>query len=197
MSANIDLSGLREAESSTAGGAPTSEYVGPTGATTVGQAPTSVYVGPTQTSDAVQGENSTYNAVNREVGENELASNRLNMITRQDSPLMARARAEAARVSNSRGLQNSSIAAGAAMGAMVDRATPLAQQEAQTYSNQALTNQQFENRAGEVNAATGAQFELTNTEAANRAALLDTEVGQQNEQFNTQNQTQVALADGS
>ena len=149
-------------------------------------APTAVYVGPTETSKAVQAPASTYDATTRDVGENELASNRLNTITRQDSPLMQRARSQAAEFSNKRGLQNSSIAAGTSMGAMVDRATPLAQQEAQTFSNQELANQQFENRASEVNANTGAQFEMSNVEAANRAAMLDTEVEQRNEQFNTE-----------
>ena len=50
----------------------------------------------------------------------------------EDSPLLAQARAEAARYANSRGLQNSSMAAGMTYDAMIKAAMPMAQAERST-----------------------------------------------------------------
>lgn len=50
-----------------------------------------------------------------------------------DSPLMQRAAMQGQQMANQRGLLNSSMAAGAAQGAMIDRAQPFAQQDAQTH----------------------------------------------------------------
>lgn len=57
--------------------------------------------------------------------------NRLEGILASDSPLMQRAQTEGMQYANSRGLLNSTMAAGAAQGAMIDRAMPIAQQDAQ------------------------------------------------------------------
>lgn len=56
--------------------------------------------------------------------------NRLAGILASDSPLMQRAQTEGMQYANSRGLLNSTMAAGAAQGAMIDRALPIAQQDA-------------------------------------------------------------------
>jgi hypothetical protein len=56
---------------------------------------------------------------------------RLDGIMAKDSPLMQRAATQGTQYANQRGLLNSSMAAGAAQGAMIDRATPIAQQDAQ------------------------------------------------------------------
>lgn len=59
-----------------------------------------------------------------------LVENRLEGILAKDSPLMQRAQTEGMQYANSRGLLNSTMAAGAAQGAMIDRAMPIAQQDA-------------------------------------------------------------------
>ncbi len=64
----------------------------------------------------------------------------------QDSPLLARARAEAAQHSNRRGLLNSSMAASAAQGAMVDRALPMAQQNVEASTRAAAMQADLENQ---------------------------------------------------
>jgi len=64
-------------------------------------------------------------------GPSESVAENLDAILSKDSPLMQRARTTGFQVANRRGVLNSSIAAGAAMGEMIDRATPIAQQEAQ------------------------------------------------------------------
>lgn len=110
-----------------------------------------------------------------------LASNQLNDITKQDSPLMQRARQEGMLQAAKRGLQNSSISAGAAEGAMVDRATPLAQQNSATLNTQALANQTAENEAEQLNANLG-------TSTSQQNAALQTDVSK----FNAGSATDVS-----
>jgi len=56
-------------------------------------------------------------------------------ILAKDSPLMQRAQTQGMQYANSRGLLNSTMAAGASQGAMIDRAMPIAQQDAGHYQN--------------------------------------------------------------
>lgn len=64
----------------------------------------------------------------------------------KNSQYMQRAQHKAMAAANSRGLLNSSIAAGAGTAAAIDSALPIAQQDAQTYSQQRLTNQDAANK---------------------------------------------------
>jgi hypothetical protein len=129
-------------------------------------------------------------ATTREVSPEETSAFQLNQITSQSSPLMQRAKQQGMLTAASRGLQNSSIAAGAAQGAMVDRALPLAQQDAATYGRTAAENMAATNRAAEAgidtdiskfNVGTSADLEKFNAASAN--AL---------EEFNAKNTTQVS-----
>lgn len=74
----------------------------------------------------------------------ETAAGQLNTILANDSPLMQRARAQAMQGMNARGLLNSSMAQEAGVAAMIDRATPIAQQDANTYANRSM---QFNDQA--------------------------------------------------
>ena len=69
----------------------------------------------------------------------------LDTILAKDSPLMQRAATQGKQFANNRGLLNSSMAGGAAQGAMIDRATPIASQDSQS----ALSLSQF--NAGQTN----------------------------------------------
>jgi len=94
-----------------------------------------------------------YTAQERQVqAGTETAAGQLNTILAKDSPLMQRARTQALQDMNKRGLINSSMSAGAGVAAMIDRATPIAQQDAETYSNRATTNMNAVNTAGVFNA---------------------------------------------
>lgn len=75
------------------------------------------------------------------VSPQQTVAGQLNKITSEDSPTMQRAKTEGMLTAGRRGLQNSSIAAGTAMGAMVDRALPIAQQDANTNAVQSQKNQ--------------------------------------------------------
>ena len=90
----------------------------------------------------------SYTAQEREVNRpTETAAGQVESMLAKDSPLMQRARTLAMQNMNQRGLVNSSMAQGAGVAAMIDRATPIAQQDAQIYSNRALANQQAVNEA--------------------------------------------------
>jgi hypothetical protein len=94
----------------------------------------------------------TYTAQTREVNApTETAAGQVDSILSKDSPLMQRARTLATQQMAQRGLVNSSMAQGAGVAAMIDRATPLAQQDAQTYSQRALANMEATNQAGLFN----------------------------------------------
>jgi hypothetical protein len=102
------------------------------------------------------------------------SAQQLNNITSRDSPLMMRARQEGMLTAARRGLQNSSIAAGAAEGAMVDRASPLAMQDAQAELARQTANQNAQNTTNLTTASLNQQRELTNVGAENqtRQAVL-------------------------
>lgn len=112
-------------------------------------------------------------AVQAEAEPNQNVDAELNRILGQDSPLLSRARAEAARLANQRGLQNSSMAAGMAFGALTDRALPMAQQNAAQNYQRTIENARLRQEAGMFNAA-----------EANRLASIEAELGTQVNIFN-------------
>ena len=128
-------------------------------------------------------------------------------ILEQDSPLMQRARQEAARASNARGLQNTSMAVGAAQGALVDRALPMALQNAQQALQRDLDNTlmrqdaskftaEQQNQLTELEATLGQDLNIFNTEQLNQATALTAELQTAIEQGNQQaiNEINMQLA---
>ena len=83
--------------------------------------------------------------VNREVGPNELAGTRLEALLDPNSQMSRRAIQFGEDQAAGRGLMNSSIAGGNSFGAWVDRASPLALDEAGTYRQAASENMLAEN----------------------------------------------------
>jgi hypothetical protein len=90
----------------------------------------------------------------------ETTAGQLQGIMAEDSPLMQQARAQAKQGMAARGLLNSSMAQGAGVAAMLERATPIAAADASTYFNQAQTNQQAVNTGGQFNVGQQNQFGL-------------------------------------
>ncbi len=144
-----------------------------------------------------------YGAQTQDVPAANLASSQLNAITSQDSPLMKRARREGILSAARRGLQNSSIAAGSAQGAVVDRAAPIAGQNASQLHEQSLANQAAVNRAREV--STGRETDVSTTNAQLGTATSTFNAGQSNDisktnaqlntdtsQFNSQQQNEIS-----
>lgn len=105
-----------------------------------------------------------YDPALRNVDPNQTVSGQLNKVLASDSPLMTQARQQTVEQANARGLQNSSMAAGAGESAAIGAALPIATADANVYGQTAQQNveakntaSQFgagaKNRAGEVSAA--------------------------------------------
>ncbi len=90
----------------------------------------------------------------------ETTSGQLQGIMAEDSPLMQQARTQAQQGMASRGLLNSSMAQGAGVSAMLEKAIPIAASDASTFSQRTLANQNATNTAGQFNAASQNQFGL-------------------------------------
>lgn len=119
----------------------------------------------------------TYTPQTREVNQaTETAAGQVNSLLADDNPLLQRARTIARQNMAQRGLVNSSMAQGAGVAAMVDRITPIAQQDAQTYSNRALANMETTNEANQFNVNQNNQFLSQNL---NIAANKDLATAQQ------------------
>lgn len=118
----------------------------------------------------------TYTPQTREVNQaTETAAGQVNSLLANDNPLLQRARTLARQGMAQRGLVNSSMAQGAGVGAMIDRITPIAQQDAQTYSNRAMTNMDAVNRAGEFNAGQNNQLFSQGLGIASQFGLQDSQ----------------------
>jgi hypothetical protein len=83
---------------------------------------------------------------------------RVDSILAKDGPLMERARSIAREQANSRGLINSSMAIEAGQAAVMDRAMPMASQDASAYNQTDQDNQSYINRASEFGATARNQF---------------------------------------
>lgn len=119
-------------------------------------------------------------AATRDVGSNELVSNQIGNIMAADNPMMQRAKSQALQTANARGLLNTSIANENAIGAVIDRATPIAQADAAAYQNvatQNLANQQQTNT-----------FNAQQTQNNNQ---FNAQQSQQNNQFNATKQQEA------
>ena len=121
-----------------------------------------------------------------------------------NSPLMQQAARRAAEQANTRGLLNSSIAVGAGQEAVMDRALPIAQQDASTYTNTRLANQnstnaglQFsaaaENQASQTNASLGTDTSQKNAAASNTLQLTNMDQAFKTAITNTDAQNKVVL----
>lgn len=106
----------------------------------------------------------TPDAVTQQVQDPQLMRNQMNSLLDWDSPYMARARQSGIDQASSRGLGNSSIAAGNAMGAAIDRAAPIAQFDANRYGSVADQNMQAMNQTQMANADRAAQVAMTNAD---------------------------------
>lgn len=121
-----------------------------------------------------------YNAYTGQVQDNSLVSNQLQGLLSSNSPYMQQAAQAGMNTANSRGLLNSSMAAGNAQAAAIQAGLPIAQQDASTYNQQQLANQQALNQILQQNmqdttsqnvANTSASAQLGSTRMNNQGAL--------------------------
>lgn len=132
-----------------------------------------------------------YNAQTGEIDSSMLSAGRLEEMTGKDSPLMRRAAQEGMLMAGKRGLENSSFAAGASTGAMVDRAAPLAMQDAQTTFANMRANIDAENRAQEISTGRTTDVSLANAQLAQQVEMFNADAANQMETLNAQLETAV------
>lgn len=136
-------------------------------------APQPTAVAPQEATTFQQAEAVTPEAFTQEVGEEQLVSTQLNKLLQADSPFLEQARQMARRGAFRRGgaVGGSSIAESAAAGAAIDRAGPIAAQDAKTFQQQALTNQAVINENEQLSAQLQTQVNLANVDPINKLAL--------------------------
>lgn len=135
-----------------------------------------------------QAEASTYEAERRQIDtEKDTVAGQLEGVLSSDSDYIKRAEFKGQEYANSRGLLNSSIAAGASTGAAIDAALPIAQQDADSSLRQGLENQAAANTA----ASTNAQLQ-TQVASDNAARVADMEKTQFSELAATGRQNIIA-----
>lgn len=126
------------------------------GPVTVGQLPSNV-----GTSAPAAPNVATYSPTTRQVNQaTGTAQGQVESILSKDSPLMERARTLAKQGMAQRGLVNSSMAQGAGVAAMIDRATPIALQDANAFNQADSDNQNALNQSGQFNAGEINRFGL-------------------------------------
>jgi len=84
--------------------------------------------------------------INREVNPNDLVQQRLDELLNKQGKYISAARQRGVEQAASRGLLNSSIAAGSAERAAIEAALPIAKQDASTYFSQGINNQNLANQ---------------------------------------------------
>jgi hypothetical protein len=111
----------------------------------------------------------------------ETVSGQLDTLLGQDSPYLQRARAGAVQTANSRGLLNSSMAAGAGEAAAIDAALPIASADASVYGTASRDNQTAKNTAFGLNADALNKSSIETAGAANTTQLQSLRGGQANQ----------------
>lgn len=107
-------------------------------------------------------------AATRTLDTNELTSTNINNLIKQDSPLMQQAQTKALEQMNGRGLLNSSLAVGAAQGAVLDRAASIGQADANATSNVLNNNQANQQQVNITNAGNVQSTNQFNASEANK-----------------------------
>jgi hypothetical protein len=112
----------------------------------------------------------------------------VNDIIAEDSPLMQQARAGALMQANERGLVNSSMAAGAAQAAVMDKAIQIGGQDANTYSQAAQTNAGAANTNSMFNAGQSNQWNTNQLDRDfTKSERIDSQGWQTSERKDSQN----------
>jgi hypothetical protein len=128
----------------------------------------------------------------RTITEPETVSGQLNKLLSNESPFITSARNRGMEVANSRGLINSSLAAGTSERAAIDSALPIATSDAGTYANAGLSAQ----NANQNLTQTGYQTNLESALAKEKFGY-DTSINNTNIQANKDLQSQRDLAESN
>lgn len=126
--------------------------------------------------DVSQATAKTYDAAQVDITPESTVSGQMEGLLSKSSPYMELARTGAKEEFNRRGLLNTSMAVGAGEKAAIESSLPIAQQDASTYGQSLLANQQATNVAAGQGAELGTQTELANVAAENRITEAQTQL---------------------
>jgi hypothetical protein len=130
-------------------------------------------VTPQAIGDVSKANSTGYSSTDIGVTPDQTVEGRVNGIIASNSPLMQQAQSRALQQANSRGLINSSIAESAGQSAVLDAATNIAKQDAQTYANAASQNAGAKTAASQFGATASNTINLANAGAENSAATAN------------------------
>lgn len=126
----------------------------------------------------------------RTVQPGETVQGQVDSILAKGGPLFDRARSLALEEFAGKGLVNSSMAIGAAQGAVMDKALEIAVPDAQIRSNAALQDDQQQFQSGEASLDRDSQLKLRQLEEAGVNNRFDRELAMRDKQFNTEQAAQ-------
>lgn len=135
-----------------------------------------------------------YTATPYSVPREGLVQEQVRQIVGDDSPLMQQARQRATQEANARGLVNSSITVGAGQQAVIAQALPMAQQDAQSYTNAATNTTNQQNAASQFTAGAQNTVGLANAQQENAARANNQQAAVQLANTRMNNEAQVAMA---
>lgn len=107
-------------------------------------------------------------------------SGQLEQILKTDNPLMQTAATQAKQAAGDRGLLNSTMGVQAGQQAVINSATPIAQNNAQTYASNAQFNTQQSNAMNQFNTAEQNKLVQTSLDLNNRTELANIEANYKN-----------------
>lgn len=125
-------------------------------------------------------------------GSDSLVENRIAGLLDPNSALMRKAAAEAAQYAASRGLQSSSIGGEMALSAMVDKALPIASQDAQTFNQAQQLGWQQSWQSGENNLNRTHDASMADKQGLYQTNLQNTQIAAQAAEAQAQRQFQAA-----
>jgi hypothetical protein len=139
-----------------------------------------------------------YAPVKQAVSDNSLVQNQLASITANGSKLNTAAETAATKMSNRRGLLNSSIAVGAAQDAVIRNALPVAQQDAATYANKDVNDTNAQNVSSQFAAnsknADDLQTKLAQIQASTQFNIANLQSSTQQNISRAENQNRLSVA---
>lgn len=124
-----------------------------------------------------------------------LVQNQITGLLDPNSALMRKAIAQAQNYSASRGLQSSSIGSETALSSMIDKALPIAQQDASTYANADQTGWQQSFTAEQNNLNRQQQAELQELQYKQSLGMLDAQGAQRMQELNAQQEFNLGTLD--
>lgn len=118
----------------------------------------------------------------------------LDSILSKNGLLMQRAEGLAMGAANARGMQNSSMAAGAGTAAMIDAATPIANADAGVYNQVASENQKYQNAAEVFNSSAYNEAQMAGFNESQKMLQLQFQAGSDMAMQKLKNEASVGLA---